>query len=83
MAGRWSFAVNALSFAIGSALLMISVASVVLGAAFIVDPPSHFNYYSYMYWTTISSGLGAFLGTLLMFVGWKREKAETFVGTAQ
>jgi hypothetical protein len=63
-------------FALGMAILLFSIYTVVLSAAYLIaySPTGFDTYWSSSYWgTALGGAIGGGIGSLLIFIGWRAE----------
>ena len=62
-------------FALGMSILLYSIYSVVLSAAYVIAyAPMYFDHSMYNIGVALSGAMGGFLGSLLIFLGWHEEE---------
>ena len=62
-------------FALGMSILLYSIYSVVLSAAYVIAyAPMYFDHNMYNIGVAISGAMGGFIGSLLIFYGWHADE---------
>lgn len=65
---------RAVVFALGMSILLLSIYTVVMAAAYEIGySPMYFDAYSYNSSTSLGGAIGSGIGSLLIFIGWHAE----------